>query len=134
VPELVRVLQPGGGLALFFNRELWVADKYRWMEGFGRLVQPAFEARGPHPREVAAWRDALVERAAFEPLAGGEYEHVHRLDADGFASLIGSWSFVATLEPAERGRIVAGVRELVAPHGELALRYATELELFRRPG
>lgn len=131
LPELVRVLRPGGGLALLFNRERWVADPYPWLERFGQVVQPAFEAAGPHPREVGGWREALLG-AGFEALAASEHEHLHRLEPEAFAELIGSWSFVARLDPGERAAIVEAMRELVAPHGELALRYATELELFRR--
>ncbi len=130
VPELRRVLRDGGGLALFFNRERWTADPYAWLPRFGELVGPVFEAAGPHPRELGAWRNELAG-GGFEPVAREEFDHLHRLDADGFAFLIGSWSFVARLEPAHRERIVDGVRALVADEGELALRYGTELEVFR---
>jgi SAM-dependent methyltransferase len=130
VPELRRILRPGGGLALLFNRERWPGDPHPWLEDFGKLLQPVWDAAGTHPRELAGWREALIERG-FEPVAEEEFEHAHRVDASGFAALVGSWSFVARLDDDERERILDGVRGLVAGEGELALRYATELQLFR---
>ncbi len=118
VPEVARVLVPGGRLGLVWNvrdeREEWVRRLGRILHGNddGRpspVVGPPF---GPVERHDVGWR--------------------YRLDRDALIDLAASRSYVITLEPAERAGLLARVRTLIDTHpalataGDIELPYITE--------
>ncbi|HEX4627752.1 MAG TPA: class I SAM-dependent methyltransferase [Gemmatimonadales bacterium] len=121
VPEVARVLAPGGRLGLLWNirddSHDWVGELTRIMHRHGDddnddphpLVGPPF---GPIERRDVAWR--------------------YRLAPEALLDMVASRSYVITLPPADRAAVLAEVRHLLATHpdpagrDELELPYVTE--------
>ena len=128
--EIARVLVPGGGLALLWNRAQWSDDDLPWHAEFVALSRPYRQAAGDFPAE--RWREALEATGLFEPLRSIEAQHVQRTDPDGFVALVASWSWIVNLPDGERTRFLARLRELIGEQPELRLRYRTEVHWARR--
>jgi SAM-dependent methyltransferase len=124
--EIARVLRPGGLLALLWNRRV---DEDPVNEALEALVGPY---RGDVPaHRTNAWRAAFERTTPFGPLEESVFDSVQELDADGLEARVGSISFIASLEPAERGRVLEQARA-IAGSGVVAVRYATEVHTSRR--
>jgi SAM-dependent methyltransferase len=112
VPEVARVLSPGGTLGLIWNLRDESED---WVRRLGEIVGSASENRESHvgppfgPAEVRAfpWR--------------------HRIGPDELLDLVASRSYVILSPPDERAALLAQVRQLLATHPALVGR--TEFEL-----
>ena len=121
--EIDRVLRPGGVLALLWNR---------------RDTSDALQARitdllEPHRGAVPAhrdgtWRAALEDGELFGPVREQTFVNEQVVDADGLADRVGSISFVACMDEAERPRLLDEVRAL-AGNGTVTLRYVVELQV-----
>jgi SAM-dependent methyltransferase len=127
--EIARVLKPGGGLALLWNRGGWSDGDPAWQQAFKALSDPYREAAGSFPGE--SWREALEQTGLFAPLQSGEAEHVRTTDPDGFVALVSSWTWIVNLAADERARFLGRVRELVAGQAEIRMRYRTEMHWTR---
>ena len=124
--EIARVLHPGGSLALLWNRR--VED-----DPVNRAIDALL---APHRGEVPthrgdSWRAAFDGRTEFGPLAERVFENVQELDADGLEARVGSISFIAALESAERGRVLARARAL-ARSETVTVPHRTEVQVCRR--
>lgn len=109
VPEVARVLSPGGRLGLLWNvrdeREDWVAQ-------LGRIVQ----------------RDDRQDAASATPTVGPPFEPVERLDIewryrltrDALIDLVASRSAVIALPDPQREAVLTRVRHLTGTHPDLA--------------
>jgi len=139
LPEIARVLAPGGVLAGLWNvdddRVGWVADLsaisrrkssptlLRWREGAGR-GRPA----------------QLAEASAdlFHPAEEGEFGHGQARTADSLVATIGTHSHLLTMDEAERSALLARIRDFLAARpetsrGEFTLPLVTmALRLTRR--
>jgi SAM-dependent methyltransferase len=102
IPEIVRILEPGGGLALMWNRPSGGLNSGEWPQGVSdaldRIVDPSPPERRYHS---FAWRDALAgwpfEELRFEVVPnGGE------IGREELIARIASWSQVASLPDDER--------------------------------
>ena len=109
VPEVARVLAPGGRLALLWNRrvedEEWVADLStiigsRGTPGSGRHFPDIGPPFGPVERRSVDW--------------------VHRLSRDEMTDWVASRSYVITLPDERRGAVLGQVRDLLGTHPALA--------------
>jgi SAM-dependent methyltransferase len=107
--EIHRVLRPGGSLGLLWN----VRDEsVPWVAELTAIMEPH---RGGTPGyRSGAWRDAFERTQLFSPLEGAEFRHVHVLEPAAVEARVASVSFVAALPDAERARLLARVRELLA--------------------
>jgi SAM-dependent methyltransferase len=120
VPEVARVLGPGGRLGLVWNirdeREDWVAE-------LGRILHDP----GDHRRG-----DRGIVGPPFGPVEHRDVEWTHRLSRDELIDLAASRSYVITMTDQERAAVLAGVARLAdrrlgpAAVGELELPYVTE--------
>ena len=120
VPEVARVLVPGGRLGLVWNirdeREDWVAE-------LGRILHDP----GEHHRE-----DRGIIGPPFGPVEHFDVEWTHRLSRDELIDLAASRSYVITMPDQERAALLAGVAQLAdrrlagARADELILPYVTE--------
>jgi SAM-dependent methyltransferase len=121
VPEVARVLAPGGRLALLWNRrvedEEWVADLStiigsRGTPGSGRHFPDIGPPFGPVERRSVDW--------------------VHRLSKDEMTDWVASRSYVITLPDERRSTVLGQVRDLLDTHPALAGRDEIALNMVTR--
>jgi len=124
--EIHRVLRPEGLLALLWNRRVEDDPANRALEA---LIE-AHRADVPSHRS-GAWRAAFERTTLFGPLEETVFANEQRLDAEGLEARVGSISFIASLPPAERERVLSAARAL-AKDGPVTLPYRTEVLTCRR--
>ncbi len=126
--EIHRVLRPGGGLGLLWNRPEWEGEP--WYPAFAQVLDRARASQGRPPNRYTAgeWRATLERSALFGPVRMCEFRHVHRVTRPQFLARVASWSVVAVLPPAGRAAVLADVDELLgsARVTDLDLRYRTD--------
>jgi hypothetical protein len=76
---------------------------------------------------TGAWRKGLERTPLFGRLGHAEARHVHRLTPEGVVARVASVSYVAALPEAERERVLAEVRALLAADPETCGREEVEL-------
>jgi ubiquinone/menaquinone biosynthesis C-methylase UbiE len=128
--EIARVLVPGGGLALLWNRARWDEAELPWLPAFEALLTPYRLAAGPFPADE--WKAALERTGRFAPLSEAWVEDVRRDTTDGVVALVASWSWIVNLDDEERAKVLAAVRDVVGERSDLRLRYCTEIHWTRR--
>lgn len=132
LPELARILAPGGRLALLWNTREGVDDPAT--AAYGRLLT---RASGGHPAEKAyADPRPLLRAAGWHRLARWEGPNVQHLDREGLLRRALSASYVPREGP-EFTALQAGLGALFErfadPAGRLTLRYRTVLVSAERP-
>ena len=126
LPEIHRVVRPGGTLALMFNRRQMDDEINQRVQ---ELLAPH---RGDAPAHVSdAWRRPLEHAEHFELQTQRRFPNEQQLDGDGLVDRFGSVSFVAALDDEPREELLAQLRELAAG-GSVTLRYRTEVEVYKR--
>jgi ubiquinone/menaquinone biosynthesis C-methylase UbiE len=121
--EIQRVLNPGGRLALVWNRRDLDDRAQRALDD----IFSRYEGDVPRHRH-GTWREAMESTERFEPLDAMELRHEQRLDAEGTVERVLSTSFIAALPDAERAVVADEVRRAVAELGEpVVLPYVAEL-------
>ena len=124
--EIARVLRQGGALALVWNVRLEDDPINGAIE---ELVAP-YRADVPTHRSDA-WRPAFSRSRSFGPLDERVFENAQELDADGLEARVGSISFIAALDQAEREQVLTRTRAL-AGQGGVTVPYRTEVQVCRR--
>jgi SAM-dependent methyltransferase len=127
--EIARVLAPGGGLALLWNRAHWNEQELPWLTAFGELLEPYRQAAGRFPADQ--WKPALEATGAFAPLSRADVDHVQTMSPDDLVALVSSWSWIANLPDGERAGVLQRVRGLAGAQERLTLRYRTEIHWTR---
>lgn len=139
LPEIARVLTPGGVLAGLWNVD---DDRVDWVAGLARISK-----RRSSPT-LLRWRDGegrgrparLAEVAAdlFRAAEEGEFGHGQARTADSLVATIGTHSHLLTMDETERGSLLARIRDFLATrpetsHGEFTLPLVTmALRMARR--
>jgi SAM-dependent methyltransferase len=121
LPEIARVLVPGGVLATLWNT---VDDDTQWVAGLDRA------SRGLADVSLSKWRAQvgnapLVRLGPSEPevfgaAETGEFPHGQRRTAESFVATLATHSAVLVMEDAERDRLLGEVREYLASRPETA--------------
>ena len=125
--EIHRVLRPGGGLALIWNKRVLEDPVNQAIE---ELVAPH---RASTPTHRGDWRGAFERTTMFGPLEERRFTYEHMQDADGLADRVASISFISSLPAAEREQVVAAARSLAA-EGPVTVPYQTEVHVCDRRG
>jgi ubiquinone/menaquinone biosynthesis C-methylase UbiE len=125
--EIHRVLRPGGGLGLLWNRPEWEGEP--WYADFTTMLGRTREDQDAPNRYVTGeWRAVLERSTCYGPVSKREFRHVHRVTRDGFLARVASWSVFAVLADGEREELLGAVAGLLDGRGiaELELRYRTD--------
>ena len=119
LPEIARVLAPGGVLAGLWNVD---DDRVGWVAELSAI------SRRKSSPTLLRWRDgagrgrpaALAEVAAdlFRPAEEGEFEHGQARTADSLTATIATHSHLLTMEEAERSALLARIRDFLATRPE----------------
>ncbi len=123
LPEIHRVLRPGGALALVWNsRDLTDALQ-------GRLERLLIPAREALPAQLERrWRGELERSPLFGPLDVERFSFGQEFTVDDLCERVSSTSFVAAMSDGDREELLGSVRELVRGVPEpFPFRYVTEV-------
>jgi SAM-dependent methyltransferase len=117
LPEIARVLRPGGVLGLVWNTR---DDENPWMRRLSELMGSE------------SWRNrpgnTVDESGLFGPVEEAEFHNEQRLERDALLDLVSSRSGIATLDEPARARVLDAVGALydeAADAGGIVLPYVT---------
>ncbi len=120
LPEIARVLKPGGHIALVWN---FFDQRIPWVR---RLVNVV----GEHSATSASASDALEGHELFEPVERTTFAFWQDVNRDTLVDIVASRSYIATLPEAEREATLDAVRALYDEYGRghdgMQLPYVTE--------
>jgi ubiquinone/menaquinone biosynthesis C-methylase UbiE len=126
--EFHRVLRPGGGMGLIWNRRPREDELHA---AINEIIDPY---RGDTPSHIAgAWRVALDETDLFD--SDGEFAIAFEqvFDLERFVDRIGSISFIAALDERARTDVLERIRAVGnAQTQPIHLAYTCEVHAYRR--
>lgn len=111
VPEVARVLRPGGRLGLVWNIR---DERVPWVAELGRIMHRGIG------QDMAS--DNPPVGSPFAPVDRLDVEWTHVLGPDDLLDLVTTRSYIITLSEPERARVIDEVRDLLARHPDLAGR------------
>lgn len=128
LPEIARVLRPGGTLAILWNER---DQRDPIQRALTELLEPK---RRSEPRQSdETWRAAFSTTTSFTPLEREDFLHFHGFTADRLVERVNSISFIAALPGGERDELLARVRALAVDQPEsFELPHITHLYLTAR--
>ena len=114
LPEIARVLSPGGVLAGLWNvdddRVDWVADLARISKHNSSVTLLRWREDDPESRQE---RLLTAGSDFFGPAQIGEFEHGHPRTADSLVAMIATHSHFLVMDETERTRLLAQVRDFL---------------------
>jgi ubiquinone/menaquinone biosynthesis C-methylase UbiE len=125
--ELQRVLRPGGGLALVWNRR----DMKDPLQLRLEKIIARYRAATP-AHENDRWKDIMRSTTRFSPIGQREFGYEQLLDRGGLVDRVLSISFMAALPERSRDAIAREVKVAAGDASQFRLPYLTEAYLFRR--
>ena len=118
LPEIARVLVPGGTLGALWNSD---DDRVEWVAGLQEAAEGAAAPSLTRRRsEAAGWGSDQFGPDLFAPAERGEFRNAQRLTAHALVSLIETHSRVLIMEQGERDRLLAKIRAYLASRPETA--------------
>ncbi len=120
LPEIHRVLRPGGGVALIWN----MRDKSHPLHrAYAELIRPYRGVAYPEREQPGS---ALGLSPLFGEVEERTFRHAQQFDADGLVARTESVSFIARLPEDEHADLLRRIREL-APPGTFEFPYLTKV-------
>jgi SAM-dependent methyltransferase len=127
LPELARVIRPGGSLAVIWNLR---DSGDPLVAALNEVVAPFVP---PDQGVDRPWREPLEAAPEFGPVEHRTFAFEQLLDEEGLVGRVASISWIARLEDAERERVLGEIRELARSRPEpLVLPHSTETFLCAR--
>jgi SAM-dependent methyltransferase len=125
--EIARVLEPGGHLALIWNRR----DLTQQIQADLTRIMASHLHDNPS-YESGAWAAVMDASALFKKV--GEHHSLFQqvLDVEGLCDRVASVSFIAELDTDELSEVLRKVRELAPDKGSVELDYDCIVYLYRR--
>jgi SAM-dependent methyltransferase len=121
IPEIARVLTSGGVLAGLWNVDDdevgWVQELAQISKGNANVTRQRWRERIGRARQE---RLAAAGSGLFETPEIGEFAHGQRRTADSLVATIATHSNFLVLQPAERARLLAQVRDFLHARPETA--------------
>ena len=105
VPEIGRVLRPGGALTMLWNR-----GPHQFPPEVEEMLEEISHSPGEKRYHASAWRDAF-DGAPFEPLRQELFPNREEITAEQVVARIGSWSNLTTLAPDVRASWLVRIRD-----------------------
>jgi len=108
VPEVARVLRPGGRLGLLWNDR---DERVDWVRRLGQIMH----------QDTAGGQDELDPHIGhpFGPMASRTVDWAHRTDAQTLLDLVTSRSYFLTASPETQATTILAVRSLLDTHPDL---------------
>jgi SAM-dependent methyltransferase len=128
VPEVARVLSPGGRLGLLWNLRDETVD---WVRRLGEIMSTNDSPRQTGRQRPARFLDGDV-RAPFATEEIRRFGWTHPMTPRQVLDMVASRSGVIMMEPQRRAEVLDGIRDLLATHPGLtgrttiAMPYVTE--------
>jgi ubiquinone/menaquinone biosynthesis C-methylase UbiE len=121
LPEMHRVLKPGGGVALLWNGR---DSDSPLVQEVNDLLEDVLKGREPTPDSSLQ----LVNSPLFGPVEERQFRFAQELDPDGLAERVASISFVAAMPRGRREAIEARLRAVVEEAGgRVSFPYVTNV-------
>jgi len=126
VPELARVIRPGGGLGVLAHAaagdsalegRAWAVELNQVLRAVRPTDHPAFVQEG-------SLSDPIEAHDAFGPVMRTDVTHIHRADRAAMVASVASMSFVGVMADDERRKLLEQIDRLLAAH---------DLETFETP-
>jgi SAM-dependent methyltransferase len=116
LPEIARVLRSGGVLAGLWNND---DDRVEWVAGLEDAAEGAAAPSLSRRRaEAAGYGPDQFGLELFTPAERAEFSHGQRHTAESLAANVATHSRLLVMEPAERNRLLAQVRDYLASRPE----------------
>ena len=106
LPEIARVLRPGGHLAVVWNSR---DERIPWVKRLGRIIGPSDHETDP--------TTAIDESGMFETVESHTFRFWQPMTCDSLRDLVRSRSNVALMSEVERTRVLGKVDELYDEYG-----------------
>ena len=129
LPELARVIRPGGLLTLIWNLR---DEEDPLMVAMNEVIAPFVPAEQGVERP---WREPIDASPAFGEIERRSFPFEQLLDAEGLVGRVASISWIARIEPVERERVLERIRQLASTRpAPFRLPYSTETFVAPRLG
>jgi SAM-dependent methyltransferase len=111
LPEIARVLRPGGVLAGLWNSD---DDRVEWIAELGRISRSRVS--------FVEWpaTHGITAHPAFSPVESTHVPHHQRRTAESLVANVATHSSILVLEPGERDEVLNRVREFLASRPDTA--------------
>jgi SAM-dependent methyltransferase len=117
MPEITRVLTPGGVLGALWNSD---DDRVPWVAGLRDAAEGAAAPTVSSRRKEAAYFTADQFGQRFAPVERAEFPNAQLRTADSYVALMATHSQVLVMPPADRDRLLGQARAYLASRPETA--------------